>query len=396
VQAKNVPVEKAKTLLVIPVFNHGATLVSVMAKALESGWRVLIVDDGSSDHGPEQASGPGLLVHTLPKNQGKGAAILAGARIAREMGYEAIVTLDADGQHNPAEADILLTATEKDWPAIVIGNRRMEGKFVPKASRFGRVFSNFWVRIETGMELPDTQSGMRLYPVHELLQIPLKTRRFDFEIEALVRLIWAGVPVLSVSVSVHYPKPDERVSHFNMVTDNIRLSILHTFLVLRALLPWPHKRLIPRTKKKRDLSFLFHPLQFLSKILNQHATPQQIACAAWVGVFMGALPLIGFHTVAIIYVTHRLNLNKVAAVAASSICTPPFVPLLCIQTGFFLQKGHFLTSFTKETLLIQAGDRIWEYFLGSFVVGPLLGLFVAMGTYLISRGLQKKPIVLCL
>ena len=112
------PVEKAKTLLVIPVFNHGATLVSVTTEALELGWQVLVVDDGSNDQGPEQVARLGALIHTFGKNQGKGAAILAGARIAKDMGCEAIVTLDADGQHNPAEAEILLAETKKHWRAF--------------------------------------------------------------------------------------------------------------------------------------------------------------------------------------------------------------------------------------------------------------------------------------
>jgi len=385
-------ISKEKTIMVIPVYNHGPSLHEVASQALTAGWSVLIVDDGSTDGGPEAAVGLNVPVVTLPENRGKGEAILAGARAAWEMGYEAIITVDADGQHNPAEADLLLTEAHEHWPAMVIGNRCMEGKNIPGASRFGRSFSNFWVHIETGNSYPDTQSGMRLYPLRQLLQLSFTTHRFDFEIEALVRLAWAGVPVRSVPVSVHYPRRGERISHFNMLWDNIRLSLLHTRLVLTALLPIPHKRLIPRTKKIYHPNPFTQPLKFFRMLLNEHASPMQIAAAVWVGIFMGALPLIGIHTVAIIYICHRLHLNKVAAVAASQICMPPFIPLACIQTGFFLRQGHFLTSLNSETLFFQAGERFLEYFLGSLVIGPVIGIPLAITSFVLAGTLRKRQI----
>ena len=383
------PLTKDQTLLVIPVYNHGSTLPMVVQRALDCGWQVLVVDDGSTDQGPATASGLGVRLLTLPVNRGKGAAILAGAAEAERLGYQAILTIDADGQHDPQAAERLLAPTATAWPAVVIGNRRMDGEFVPRASRFGRSFSNFWVHLETGLSLPDTQSGMRLYQVRELLALAPASRRFDFEIEALVRLVWGGLPVHSVEVPVYYPPKGVRISHFHQWRDNLRLTRLHTRLVLRALLPLPHKRLL-HASRPGSVSLLRAPRQFLRLLLNEHASPLQIATAAWLGVFMGTLPLIGIHTVAIIYVSHRLHLNKLAAVAASQLCMPPLVPHLAIQAGFYLRHGHFLTTLSRETLLYEAGQRFWEYLLGSLVLGPLLGLVVGLLSFGAASLFKKR------
>lgn len=374
-----------KVLLIIPVYNHGGTLRSVTRKALRTGYEVLVVDDGSTDKGLAILDGLACRTYRLSSNQGKGAAILAGAQIAAADGFDALITIDADGQHDPSYVHALIEKTKNQWPVIVIGNRRMDSETVPRSSVFGRSFSNFWVRLETGYSLPDTQSGFRLYPVHELLWLPVRTRRYDFEIEALVRGAWAGIPANSVSIPVYYPPGDQRISHFNKFRDNIRLSLLHTSLVTRALFPWPHKEIVHKKKNSEQRSLFMHPVRLFKMLLLEHATPLQLASAVWMGVFLGALPFIACHSVVIIYICHKLHLNKMAAVAASQICMPPVVPVLCIQAGFFLRHGVFLTDFNKETLLLQIDERLWEYLLGALVVGPVLGLTAALIMYFSFR-----------
>ncbi|MBU0682423.1 MAG: DUF2062 domain-containing protein [Proteobacteria bacterium] len=376
-----------QVLLVIPFYNHHQTLAQVVTAAQESGWQVLVVDDGSAC--PADVANIGCKVVRLPKNCGKGAAILKGAEVALKSGFTAVLTLDADGQHDPADALHLLDLARQQWPALVIGNRKMDGEHVPGASLFGRAFSNFWVHLETGLSLPDTQSGMRLYPLTELCKLSFFTRRYDFEIESLVRLAWGNIPILSANIAVHYPPAGERISHFHKLRDNARLSLLHTLLVLRALWPWPHQKLIESTQKKEP-SLLFHPVKLFKALLSEHTTPLQIATAVWLGIFLGTLPLIAVHTLAIIYACHKLHLNKMAAVAASQLCMPPLVPFLCIQVGFFLRFGHFLHEFSMETLVHQIGSRLWEYLLGSLVLGPLLGLVVAMASYVTALMIPRR------
>jgi len=231
-----------KTLLVIPVYNHNATLGIVTRRAIAAGWDVLVVDDGSTEDVIVPLAGLSCRLLMIPENRGKGAAILAGAMVAEEQGYDAIVTVDADGQHDPAHARALLRETGEQWPVMVIGHRKM-GDSTPRSSRFGRAFSNFWVHLETGLSLPDTQSGMRLYPVRELLRLETSRTRYDFEIEVLVRGAWAGIPIRSVEVPVYYPPGDLCISHFNKWRDNLRLTRLHTRLICRALIPRAHRKL---------------------------------------------------------------------------------------------------------------------------------------------------------
>ena len=373
-------------LIVIPVFNHGATLRGVVEASLSAGFSVLVVNDGSSDGGVSTIENLDCQVVSFSKNRGKGAAILVGARIAKEQGFLSIITVDADGQHNPFEAKELAdVAKNTEHPTIIIGARQMVQDTVPGSSRFGKTFSNFWVRLECGAELSDTQSGMRLYPVDALLALDFSKSRYDFEIEVLVKCVWAGVEVCSVPVSVHYPPSGERVSHFHKLIDNWRLTLLHTSLVCRRLLPVPHRKIVAVRKKKSPVVVVKKPLQTLKNLCRENASPFWLALAVWMGLFVGALPLIACHTFVIIYLAYRFHLNKVAAVAASQFCMPPLVPALCIEFGHYLQTGQWLTDLSWERWLLEAHYRLWEWFLGSLFVGPLIGGIGGGLIYLVAK-----------
>ncbi len=378
-----------KTLLVIPVYNHGDTLRRVVESAIKAGWPVLVVDDGSTDGGVDRLADLDCQIIQHAKNQGKGTAMLSGAKWALEQGYDAMVTVDADGQLDPSEAHLLVEKAKENWPALVIGNREMDPEKTPGASRFGRSFSNFWVRMETGLELPDTQSGFRLYPLVQLLEQTFRCTRYDFEIESLVRLAWSGVTILSAPISVYYPPAEERQSHFHQFKDNFRLTRLHTRLVLRALSPLPHKGRKKQEKEKFDVSVL-HPIRLLKTLCLEHSTTFQLAVAVWMGIFLGALPLLAAHTVTIIYVAHKLHLNKLAAVAASQFCMPPVVPVLCIQAGYFMRKGEFLWEISWDIAVVQLHERLWEWLLGSLILGPLLGFVGAVISYFTIKGLRNS------
>jgi len=371
---------KTETLVLIPVYNHASKLRKVVDGAVKAGWDVLVVNDGSTDDILIKLQGAFCKILTLPVNKGKGAAILAGAKWAKERGYQAIITVDADGQLNPEEAYLLLAAAQENWPGIIIGARKMDQETVPKASIFGRNFSNFWVRLESGLDIPDTQSGYRLYPVLKLLALPIHTKRYDFEVEVVVRAAWAGLPIKSVDVSVDYPAKGERITHFHQIKDNFRLTKLHTKLVLRALNPMPHKKIKKKRFDKSSISIL-HPIKLIKQLCREYDSTFQLSIAAWLGIFLGALPLIAIHTVVIIYVSHKLHLNKIASVASSQLCAPPIVPILCIQVGYLMRTGSFLTEISRETLILELHQRLWEWFLGSLIVGPVLGVLVAFVTY---------------
>jgi glycosyltransferase involved in cell wall biosynthesis len=378
-----------KTIVVIPVYNHVKTLRVVVEGALAQGFAVLVLDDGSTDGSLDSVADLPIWRHRLPVNRGKGGAILAAAQLARSSGYQAILTIDADGQHDPVDAKLLLKAATPYWPCIVIGARRMETLNVPRSSLFGRDFSNFWVSIECGQTLPDTQSGYRLYPVEFLESSRFMSRRYTFEIEVLVRGCWAGLPLLSTSVSVYYPPGDERISHFHKFKDNLRLSCLHTFLVTRSLIPWPYRRLFKGKADTDKLPSIFQPTHFFRALTREHSSAAQLAAAVWVGIFLGALPIIPFGIAAIVYTCHKLHLNKLAAVGASNICCAPFVPFLCIELGHYLVYGRFWNQFNRQTLLDEMPHRLWEWLLGALLIGPLLGAVGALLTYYLVRTLRK-------
>ncbi|MBJ6748716.1 DUF2062 domain-containing protein [Geomonas anaerohicana] len=379
-----------RTLVLVPVYNHAATLRGVVQKALDQGLEVLVVDDGSTDGSLDRVADLPILRHRLPCNKGKGGAILAGAELARAAGYEALLTIDADGQHDPADAPCILDVGSSAWPCIVMGAREMETDNVPRSSVFGRSFSNFWVRIECGRTLPDTQSGYRLYPVAFLEGARFITRRYTFEIEVLVRGCWAGLPLLSAPVSVYYPPGDERVSHFHKFKDNLRLTCLHTFLVTRSLIPWPHRRLFKGDSDARNLPSILRPAEFFKALCREHCSNMELAAAVWLGIFIGSLPIIPFGIAATVYAAHRLHLNKLAAVGAGNLCIAPFVPLACIEVGHYLRYGSFWYDFNRHTLLNEVHHRLWEWLLGSLLIGPLLGAVGAAATFLLVRALRGR------
>jgi hypothetical protein len=378
--------------MVVPVYNHAPTLRAVVEKGLAEGYPVLVVDDGSTDGALDAVSGLPVDRIRLPENRGKGAAILAAAGRAGEKGFDAILTIDADGQHDPGDARALVEEAARDWPAIVVGARRMAQADAPGSSVFGRDFSNFWVRLECGRKLPDTQSGYRVYPVDLLLAERFLSRRYAFEVEVLVRAAWAGFPIRSVDVPVRYPPRGERVSHFHRLKDNARLSLLHAWLVTRSLLPLPRSRCVaPEAKADAPLSsLLLHPVRLLRQLSREHDGAGELAAAAWVGIFIGSLPIIPFGLAAIVYVNHRLHLNKLMGAAASNVCVAPFVPFLCIQVGHLFRHGVFWTEFSRRTLLAEIHLRLWEWLLGALVVGPLLGFAGAAATWFLIRSLRAR------
>lgn len=376
----SVPPIRDRAWVVIPVYNNAATVRAVALGCRAELPHVVVVDDGSTDADVAALlAGTGITVLRHAVNRGKGQALLTGLRHVREQGGEFMITLDADGQHHPADIGKFLPVLDHDAATIVIGARRMEGPTVPASSKFGLKFSDFWLRLETGLMMRDTQSGFRAYPVALVSQLEFASRHYDFEVEILARAAWAGVGVVSVDVEVTYPAAGKRISHFRPFLDNFRLTHRHAMLVMRRLLPWPHRELVARETRGEE-RFPRHPVLFLKHLLRDHATPVELATAAAVGTLLAALPLVAVHTVVIVYVATRLRLNLVMAVAIQNLCMPPFVPFLCIEVGYFMRHGRWLADLSRETWFQQALQRFWEWLLGSLVVAPLLALamFVAM------------------
>ncbi len=387
------PENRAKIFVVIPVYNHAETLRQVVEEVLRHHSQVLVVDDGSTDGGADRLTDLPVELLRYPRNRGKGAALLAAAEwgIARDLTH--MISLDADGQHDPDDLPKFFAAIEDAPQALIVGQRNFEQDGIPGSSRFGRTFSNFWLRLQTGSQLKDSQSGFRAYPLFIFQQLNFWTRRYNFEIEVLVRAAWAGVELHDVDIAVYYPPGDERVSHFRGFMDNWRLTLLNTHLTMRSIVPWPHRKIVEVQSEEpaqvKSLSVI-HPLRSIRQLLKENTSPKQLAAAAAAGIVLGTLPLLFCHTIAILFVCGFFRLNKVAAVSASQLCMPPLVPALCIEVGYYLRNGSWLTDFSIETLGYQAAQRFYEWFLGSLIVAPLLALIVAAITYRLAQAISRE------
>ena len=388
-----VPENPIKSFVAIPLYNHADTLRQVVEGVLCHHSQVLIVDDGSTDGGAETLIDLPVEVLRYPKNRGKGAALLLAAEWGIARGLRHMISLDADGQHDPDDLPKFFAAIDAAPQALIVGQRNFDQDGIPGSSRFGRKFSNFWLRLQTGSQLKDSQSGFRAYPLFIFEQLNFWTRRYNFEIEVLVRSAWAGVELHDVDIAVYYPPGNERVSHFRSFMDNWRLTLLNTHLTMRSIVPWPHRKIVEgaaeESRRVKTLSII-HPLRSIRQLLKENTSPKQLAAAAAVGVILGALPLLFCHTIAILFVCGFFRLNKVAAVSASQLCMPPLVPALCIEVGYYLRNGHWLTDFSIETLGYQAAQRLYEWFLGSLLVAPLLALIVAAITYWLALIIKRE------
>lgn len=230
------PNGKGRFAVVIPLYNHGKTVASVVESALSLNLPVIVVDDGSTDQGCRDLTpAEGLQVVRHDVNLGKGAALLTGFKAAAGIADWAI-TLDADGQHHPPDALEMMAAIPDGLRPIVIGNRKsMLDAGAPWTSRFGRGFSNFWIDMSAGPKVADSQSGFRIYPLPETMLLGVRARRYQFEIEVLVKAHWAGLPIVETPVRVVYPPDGQRVSHFRPFVDFMRNTGAFTRLIWRRV-----------------------------------------------------------------------------------------------------------------------------------------------------------------
>ena len=374
----------------IPIYNNGTTVKKVALECRSYLEHVVVVDDGSTDIDVTnlfKETDVTVLVHE--ENQGKGAALKTALDYIDDKNAEYMITIDGDGQHFAEDIDKFLSAIAEDDSSLIVGCRDFTADNIPEKSKFGRSFSNLWLKIETGLSLDDTQTGFRAYPVKLIKQLKLNGSFYDFEVEVLARGAWAGLKLKQVDIGVYYPKPEDRVTSFDSIKDNFRISLMHTRLVGRRLNPWPHKKLI-QSKTDFDKTLLKNPIKLFKYLLSENATPMGLAVSAAVGTIIAVLPIIGLHTVTIIYVTARLHLNKIMALAIQTLYSPPFVPFVCIEVGYFMRKGHWLTDFSLTSFKSNWHTLIYDWFLGSLVMAPFYAIVAAVAVYFISLKLQNN------
>ena len=230
-------VDSIRLCVIIPTYNNAGTISQVISDVAGYCQDVIVVNDGSTDDTAailDCLPTPFTLV-SYPKNKGKGHALVKGFQKAKEMGFTHAITIDADGQHFPGDIPLFIKGMEENPEGIIVGCRNLTEKNMPRQNTFANRFSNFWFRLQTGVNLSDTQSGFRLYNLSALRLLKLITSRYEAELEFLVFSAWMGTPISTVNVRVYYPPAEERVSHFRPVYDFFRISVLNTILCIGAL-----------------------------------------------------------------------------------------------------------------------------------------------------------------
>ncbi len=227
----------ATHLVLIPSYNPGRLLAPTIAAASAAWSPVWVIDDASTDHSPAEAAAADRLIRR-PVNGGKGAALLDGLAAAGAAGFTHALTMDADGQHPAAEIPRFMATSEANPAAMILGTP-IFGPEAPALRIHGRKLSNWWTRLETAGAIHDSLFGFRVYPIAPLLAALTRSRhmrRYDLDVEAAVRLAWAGVPAINLPAPVTYPSKEAGgVSHFHYLRDNALLTRMHARLLLAML-----------------------------------------------------------------------------------------------------------------------------------------------------------------
>lgn len=214
-------------LIAIPCYQGARTVADVVRGAKASGHEVVVVDDGSTDDSAKVAEAAGATVLRHAANHGKGAALQTAFAYATQRGADAVLSMDADGQHDPAEIENLVAAHRANPTAFVIGTRSFDPKDMPRRSRIGNRISTWWISRFAGLTYADTQSGYRVYPRALYESVRLKSTRFETEAELLLWAAKKDLPLVEVPIGTIYGA--DRVTHFHGARDTWRIIRLVFF-----------------------------------------------------------------------------------------------------------------------------------------------------------------------
>ena len=227
--------------VLIPVYNHQTPLPKIVARLLEYQLPCILVDDGSEPDCAEvirdlSEQYEGVESIRLQTNRGKGGAVKAGLQWADAQGFSHALQIDADGQHDLADVQKFLQAAQAHPDAVILGQPIFDDS-IPKLRFYARYLTHIWVYINTlSLQIRDAMCGYRVYPVKDCMTLIGKTpleERMAFDVEILVRLYWQGLDMLSIPTRVGYPQ--DGISHFRGLEDNLRISLIHARLFFGML-----------------------------------------------------------------------------------------------------------------------------------------------------------------
>jgi uncharacterized protein (DUF2062 family) len=381
-----------KVCVIIPTYNNGGTLAGIIKDVSEYTKNIIVVNDGSTDSTPQIIESFTFVQSiSYPVNVGKGWALRKAFKFALSLDYDYAITIDSDGQHFATDLPAFIEKLETVNDVIIVGSRNMDQAAIPGKSSFGHKFSNFWYKVETGIDCPDTQSGFRLYPLQLLKNFRFVTRKYEFEVEVLVRAAWKGVGIDSIPVTVYYAPKETRVSHFRPFQDFSRVSILNTFLVIIAF-----AYIKPRDFFRAIFSKKKSPQQLAEQLLNLSQADHTKALSVAVGVFSGILPIWGFQIFVAIFIAIVFKLNKAIAIIASNISIPPMIPLIVFLSyktgGFWITDKHADLAFSFHISLKSIGQHLEQYVYGSITLAVFAGIFTGLLTYILLKLFKRKAV----
>lgn len=385
--------EQLKTCVIIPTFNNGGTVGSVIQDVLQYTQHVIVVNDGSTDNTGEILKAiRGIHVISYTKNRGKGWALRKAFKVAFDKGYRTAITMDADGQHFAQDLILFIDKLKNEADVIIMGARNMNHESVPGKSSFGHKFSNFWFKLETGINCPDTQTGFRSYPLHRLHGMRFYSVKYEFEIEVIVRAAWKGIKFDAVPIKVYYAPKETRISHFRPFKDFTRISILNTIFVLITLL---------YIKPRNFFRTLFNKKKLKQAINEQLFNPQQTdllkAFSIAFGIFMGIIPIWGFQLAVGIFLSVLFRLNTALVVIAANISIPPMIPLIIFCSykmgALWMDGGEVNMLFNSDLSLESIRNNLEQYIYGSITLAVVAAFITGLLSYVAMRLLKRKPVL---
>lgn len=376
--------------VIIPTYNNARTLKRVLEEVLAYTGpdRTIVINDGATDDTAgilEEYKGRIILLENA-RNRGKGYSLRRGFREAIERGFENAITIDSDGQHFADDIPAFVEASSGQPGALIMGNRNMDQEGIPGRSSFGNKFSSFWFWFHTGIKLPDTQTGFRLYPLATLRTMRLATEKFETEIEVIVKMAWRGVRFVSVPVRVKYD-PEERISHFRPFRDFSRISVLNTWFFLLTLAWYLPRRLLKRLIEKGVINTIRDELS------GPGESDGRKAASIGFGLFMGIVPIWGFQLIVGIPAAIALRLNKILFFLAANISIPPMIPVIVYASYrvgeiFFSEPAVKIESW-KDVTLQTIHLHFVQYAAGAVLLASLAGLGGFLLSYFFIRGVKR-------
>lgn len=375
--------------VIIPTYNNSQTIKKVIEDVLIYTNDVIVINDGSTDNTPELLNSFSSidLISYLP-NKGKGYALRNGIKRAQQRGFQYAITIDSDGQHFADDIPLFIYKIELSPDSLLVGARNLRQENMPKKNTFGNKFSNFWFRFQTGIKLPDTQSGYRLYPIKKMAGSRYFTSKYEFEIEVMVKAAWKGINIEPVPIKVFYAEEGKRISHFRPFKDFTRISILNTYLVFLALI-WHKPIHLIRSINRKNIKAFMHK-HFLDT--NEPVIKKSTAVAF--GVFMGIIPIWGYQFIAALILAHFMKMNKAIVGLAANISVPPMIPFLLygsLKTGqLVLGEDLHDNIFNKKLTIETMKQNLVEYVVGSMFFAIIMAILLGIISHILLKFIGKR------